>query len=149
MRVFAYLVLTLSFLPVNGFANSKLDKIFEGQTSLKDPFELRDPFENPKFKSSKKVKRDQNFSGVWNDEKKLLMDVDINNLNISGVLIGKERRILIDVGGVTYKLKEEDRLGPNGPTIKAILPGGMIVVEQITNIYGEAEFIETVIPISK
>jgi hypothetical protein len=41
------------------------------------------------------------------------------------------------------------KLGPNNADIKAILPGGIILVEKVTNIYGEDEFLETVIPISE
>ena len=41
------------------------------------------------------------------------------------------------------------KIGRDKIEVKAILPGGMILVEKITNIYGDDEYIETVIPISK
>ena len=40
-------------------------------------------------------------------------------------------------------------LGSNEAEIKAILPGGLILAEKVVNIYGETEYLETVIPISK
>ena len=130
-------------------SEAKFESMFDTHTSIPEPFKLRDPFQNPKFKSEKKEKREQRLSGVWNEERKLSQDVKLDSLDITGVLIGKNRRVLIKVGDVVYKFKEEDNIGPNGPKIKAILPGGIILVEQITNIYGEAEYIETAIPLSK
>jgi len=147
MKVSISLIFCLLLMSSLSFA--KLENLFDEHTTIAKPFSLRDPFEGPKFKSESKERRDNRVSGIRDDEPKLATDVDLNNLNITGVLIGKERRVLIDVGGKVYKFKEEEFLGPNGPRIKAILPGGIILVEQITNIYGEAEYIETVIPIFK
>ena len=68
-----------------------------------------------------------------------------------GVLIGKDRRVLINLakGGEVFTLREGDRFGSRDMKIKAILPGGIILAEKISNIYGESEYIETIIPISK
>jgi hypothetical protein len=41
------------------------------------------------------------------------------------------------------------KLGANKATLRAILPGGLVLVEKNTNIYGEDEYLETVIPLSK
>ena len=41
------------------------------------------------------------------------------------------------------------KIGEDGAELKAILPGGIIVVEKIVNVYGQEEYLETVIPISK
>lgn len=142
-----YSIICILFVSSTSFA--KLENLFDEHTSIAKPFELRDPFQGPKFKSTTKEQRDQRISGVRNDEPKLNTDINLDSINITGVLIGKERRVLIKVGDQVYKFKEEDYLGPNGPKLKAILPGGIILVEQITNIYGEAEYIETAIPISK
>ena len=78
---------------------------------------------------------------------------DINKIQVSGVLIGNKRRAMIkvsgDVGEKVYTYREGDVLGDKGPEIKAILQGGIILVEQIDNAYGQSEYIETVIPISQ
>jgi type IV pilus assembly protein PilP len=57
--------------------------------------------------------------------------------------IGKEdqKKIII--------MKEGMKIGPDNAELKAILPGGIVLVEKIVNVYGEDEFLETVIPISK
>jgi type IV pilus assembly protein PilP len=41
------------------------------------------------------------------------------------------------------------KLGENNAELRAILPGGLILVEKNINIYGEEEYLETVIPIVK
>ena len=56
---------------------------------------------------------------------------------------------MIKEGSEVYTLREGEQLGIGGPEIKAILAGGIILVEQIVNIYDEPEYIETVIPISQ
>ena len=55
----------------------------------------------------------------------------------------------VDEKGATHTVKEGMTLGPNDAEIKAILPGGIILAEKVVNIYGETEYLETVIPISK
>lgn len=129
--------------------SSKIESMFDDYTSIPKPFELRDPFQKPKFKSKAKEKREMINKGVWNDEQKLNEAVSLDKIDITGVLIGKERRVLIKINNVIYQFKEEETLGRGGPKIKAILPGGIILVEQIDNIYGEPEYIETVVPISQ
>ena len=46
-------------------------------------------------------------------------------------------------------LREGMKIGKSNAELKAILPGGVIFVEKITNVYNEIEYLETVIPISK
>jgi type IV pilus assembly protein PilP len=46
-------------------------------------------------------------------------------------------------------LKEGMKIGQDEAELKAILPGGIVLVEKIVNVYGQEEFLETVIPISK
>ena len=127
----------------------KIEDVFKGQTSIKDPFKLRDPFQTPKFKSKTQQKRKERARGILDNVKKLSQPDNLDTMSIVGVLIGKERRVIVKVGADTFSLKEGDSYGRNGPEIKAILPGGVILVEKITNIYGENEFIETIVPISK
>ncbi len=131
----------------------RLEDIFKGETSIKKPFDLRDPFQAPKFKSEKSRARTSRYNGKMNNIPKLKTEFNVENINVVGVLIGKERRVLIksanQEGSQVYTLKEGEVMGTKGPEIKAILPGGVILVEKITNVYGENEFIETVIPISK
>ena len=132
-----------------GSASAKIEDVFKGQTDIKEPFELRDPFQSPKFKSKAQRKTKQRRSGILDNIEKLNEDFDTEKITVVGVLIGKNRRVIVRSGDKNFTLKEGDTYGKNGPEIKAILPGGVILVEKITNIYGENEFIETVVPISK
>ena len=45
-------------------------------------------------------------------------------------------------------LREGMKLGPERAELKAILPGGIVVVEKIKNIYNQEEYLETVIPVT-
>jgi type IV pilus assembly protein PilP len=40
------------------------------------------------------------------------------------------------------------KLGENQAELKAILPGGIVVVEKLKDVYDKDEFIETLIPVS-
>lgn len=130
-------------------SNADIESIFKDQTNIKDPFKLRDPFESPKFKSNAQKKRIQRGQGILENVDKLAESFDLEKITVVGVLIGKNRRVVLRSGNKNFTLKEGDTYGKDGPEIKAILPGGIILVEKITNIYGENEFIETVVPISK
>lgn len=146
------ILIILFLISTNIFANSKkLESFFKEQTTIKDPFSLRDPFQAPKLSTKKQQERKQRMKGVWDFEQKLTEDVKLEEIKITGVLIGANRRAIMRIGNFKkpFTFKEGDKLGPNGPEIRAILPGGIILVEQINNIYGEPEYIETVIPISK
>jgi len=133
-------------------SHARLDGFFDGQTKIKKPFELRDPFQVPVIKSINSIKEKSAREASIDNTPQLDIEYDLEEISIVGVLIGKNRRVLLKVKDkpkVTYTLSEGDRFGIDGPVIKAILPGGVILVEKITNIYGENEFIETVVPISR
>jgi type IV pilus assembly protein PilP len=124
-------------------------------TAIEDPFELRDPFKVPLTKSELGAAREQKSlmrDGVYTniDEMKV---ADIKQLRIVGVMIGRERRALARINGSTKKdiivLREGMRIGADNAELKAIHPGGVILVEKLVNVYGEEEFLETVIPISQ
>ena len=155
-----FLFIGFIFISSNAFGVD--ESIFEGMTSIEAPFERRDPFRAPKITIQRKsdVKgriSDGNYSNI-----PTLGEVSISQIQVVGVIIGKERRAFVRIGnssnageeggaptGVTYTLKEGQILGENEAELKAILPGGLILVEKTTNIYGQEEYLETVIPISK
>lgn len=144
MKVFTLFVFFVGF----NITFAKVEDVFKGQTKIKNPFKLRDPFQPPKFKSKTQQKRKQLASGILDNTEKLGESYDLDKIQIVGVLIGSNRRVVVRTDGKNFTLREGDSYGRNGPEIKAILPGGVILVEKITNIYGEDEFIETVVPIS-
>ncbi len=141
------LIITFWVLLV-GPSFARIDNIFENKTSIEKPFELRDPFQPPRFKSEASKKNKQSTDGILDNVPKPDFKFDLKSVEIVGLLVGKERRVIVKVGTATHVMREGEKFGLDGPEIKAILPGGVILVEKITNIYGEDEFIETVIPIS-
>lgn len=132
-----------------------LKDFFNDKTKIENPFSLRDPFKAPIDRKEKKPGRNYQVTGKGqysNIADVALDQISLNTLKVVGVLIGKERRALINNGGDKGKviiLKEGMKIGPEEAELKAILPGGIVLVERITNVYGEEEYLETVIPISK
>ncbi len=131
---------------------------FEGQkTNIRNPFEMRDPFrmmlpamERPETSG---IRTDFNFSNMPS-----LDNVSIDQIRITGILLGENRRAIAKIvrsRGVeqevlsdeSYMLKEGMKLGEYDAEIKAILPGGVVLVEQILNVYDQYEFIETILPV--
>lgn len=151
-------VLTIFLLTLCSFQASakSLQNFFNNKTKIDNPFNLRDPFKAPSTKSeNKKQGRGFYISGKGqysNIGDTNLHALALNNLKVVGVLIGKERRALVNNGAADGKiviLKEGMKIGPEQAELKAILPGGIVLVEKIVNVYGEEEYLETVIPISR
>jgi len=76
---------------------------------------------------------------------------------VTGIVLGAERRAIVKVvnggGGDDkdtniYYLKEGMHVGENGAEVKAILPGGIVLVEKIRNVYDQDEYLETCITVS-
>jgi hypothetical protein len=149
-----YFVFILGALAASGIEQKNLIK---EKTKIENPFNLRDPFKSPQVKNDNnrqgkgfKVSDKGEYSNI---EETHLGEVSLNNIRVVGVLIGKERRVMINIGKEDQKkiiiMKEGMKIGPDNAELKAILPGGIVLVEKIVNVYGEDEFLETVIPISK
>jgi Tfp pilus assembly protein PilP len=147
-------IVLITFFLISSFAHAKVDlnELFKDYTSITSPADLRDPFKAPKVKLKRKKKFVGNkiAKGVYSNIKQI-GDVALSEIEIVGVLIGKVRRAVARVKGGpdTYVLKEGMEIGENDAELKAIVPGGVILVERITNIYGQEEYLETIIPISK
>ncbi len=124
-----------------------VENFFKDKTRIENPFELRDPFKTPLLKSKKKVTGKENYSRSVEDD---LAEMALQDIKVVGVLIGKERRAVLQVEkGPLVLVKEGMKIGPDQVELKAILPGGIILVEKIVNVYGQDEYLETVVPISK
>jgi len=133
-----------------------LNTFFKGKSSIENPFGLRDPFKRQYDRTGKKRKQVgekgktyELVDGVYTNVKRI-EDQPIDRVKIVGVLIGRERRAIAEISGSsgTYILKEGMKLGKDSAEIKAILPGGIVLVEKIINVYGQQEYLETIIPIS-
>lgn len=122
---------------------------------IEDPFSLRDPFKPPQSAPSKRIteKRQKELDrkkGIFSNQEMPSIE-DLNDLTIVGVMVGKKRRAVAKFGSQkeTFILKEGMKVGNDQAELKAILPGGVVFVERITNIYGQVEYLETVLPITK
>lgn len=138
---------------------SKIPVFDEKETSIKNPFDLRDPFKRRQFTKGSKKKK---FGGFLTDGKYSNMPTinsySLSSIRIVGVLLGKRRRAIAKVaaGAVgaetlsseSYIIKEGMTLGENNAEVKAIVPGGIVLVEKIRNVYDQDEYIETIIPVS-
>jgi type IV pilus assembly protein PilP len=131
--------------------SEEMNDFFGGQkTGIKDPFNMRDPFKR-KFeaKSVKKIEKDTiRHGGVFSDIS-IVENADLDKIKIVGIFMGKERRAMAEVGkGNTFILREGMKLVRGTAELKAIMPGGIALVEKIKNIYDQEEYIETIIPLS-
>ncbi len=129
------------------------EDVFKGKTQLKNPFGLRDPFKSPFVKMKTKDQKGKALlrDGVFTNVPIISDETPISSIKLVGVLVGKERRAIVKMpnGKATFILKEGMKLGQDRAELKAILPGGIIFVEKIVNVYGHDEYLETVIPLTK
>lgn len=126
-----------------------------GKTTVKNPFQMRDPFKRKRVKHSIKQKT---YGKILHGNKfSNLAEIDnysIDQIRVVGILLGKTRRAIAKVvkgtglGSETFTLREGMKIGENKAEIKAILPGGIVLVEKIRNVYDQDEYIETIIPIT-
>lgn len=159
LTIFTFTIGALAAAPVT---DSSIEDFFKEKTKIDNPMQLRDPFKAPFSKSGKKAqdstagstpKYTKTDKGEFrNIQEASLGDVDIYNIKLVGVLIGKERRAMVkfrpEDRQVTI-IREGTKLGADNAEVKAILPGGIILIEKIVNVYGQEEYLETVIPISR
>lgn len=155
------LLLALIAVVSSAFAQGAKEKktvsnFFQNKTKIDNPFELRDPFKAPSTRVEGQNKRGGKMFSVGDGQYSNIASTDIastplHSIRVVGVLIGKERRALTQVEGQKgiVVLKEGMHIGPDKAELKAILPGGIVLVEKIVNVYGQEEYLETVIPISR
>lgn len=134
--------------------DKNLTNFFNEKTKIENPLELRDPFKPPQFKSEGDNKGwSSSGKGQYSNIGESKLDtIIVQEMKVVGVMIGKERRAMINAKEGMKEviiLKEGMKIGPDGAELKAILPGGIILVEKIVNVYGQEEYLETVIPISR
>ena len=147
------LIILNSIIGAQAAPADPLSNFFRDKTKIEKPFELRDPFKAPQSKHEKENNK-QGYSSPSNGQYtniQVKTVTSIDSIKVVGVLIGRERRAMVKDGdaGSVIVLKEGMKIGESGAELKAILPGGIILVEKMVNVYGQEEYLETVIPISK
>lgn len=134
-------------------------KLFKSKTYVKNPLELRDPFKrriNKKKSQASQTKTQNQLLGIYSNLNYGIETKPIESIKIIGVVLGSERRAMAKVtgeeegnkAGTIYYIKEGMKIGENNAEVKAILPGGIVLVEKIRNVYDQDEYLETVIPVS-
>ena len=117
---------------------------------IKNALDIRDPFKRPVTKLSSKKQSISKYyrNGVYTNQN-TIDGVPLDKIKIVGVMLGKSRRALAKVDGLkeNFIVQEGQVLGLNGAEVKGILPGGIVLVEKIKNVYDEFEYLETLIPI--
>ena len=148
--IFVFLII-LSFS--EGIKAQTFGERLQRTSDIQGLLDLKDPFKSPIKKATKKKAKEKEGllkNGVYTNISDV-KNLDVNKVEILGVLVGKNRRAVAKVAGIqgTFILKEGMKLGINNVELKAILPGGVIFVEKLSNLYGEDEYLETVIPITE
>ncbi len=137
---------------------NKIKDFFKDKTDIPSPLELRDPFKAPKVRGATAVRPPTGgklIDGVFTNLPGF-QNLRIDEIAIKGVFFGSNRRAVAvkigkdgkQVGKDTFIIKEGMKLGRTKAEVKAILPGGIVIVEKIVNVYGQEEYLETIIPIS-
>ncbi len=135
---------------------SKKSGFFENaKGNIQELIEMRDPFKRKRIRLKS---RDKSYGGFLRDSSysnlPAIDGVPLNQIRVVGILLGKQRRAIAKImegdklGNDAFILKEGMSLGENKAEIKAILPGGIVLVEKIQNVYDQDEYIETIIPVS-
>jgi len=152
--------------------DSKKINFFKDETTkLQNPFELRDPFKRPA--KSKRALRSATGKIIFQDSFSNIGTIEfvpIQKIRVVGIFLGPERRAIAKVSesagntevkndsksivekteklsSESYILKEGMKLGNGDAEVKAILPGGVVLVEKIRNVYDQDEYLETILPI--
>jgi len=160
MKILILLTFILSFSSINVIAQpaptkNKGDtfKFFRAEkTLIKNPFELRDPFKRKTIKLQSRAKILRGNKVVFSNVPSI-QNIPIENIRIIGVFLGSQRRAVAKIlesdklSEESYMLKEGMKLGLNNAELKAILPGGVVLVEKIRNVYDQDEYLETIIPV--
>ena len=126
---------------------------FLSKTMLKNPLDLRDPFKRKISKRKAQLKKAIS-NGIYSNQMDIIENKPIESIRIIGVVVGKDRRAMAKINDgkkmsdEVYFIKEGMKIGPNGAEVKAILPGGIVLVEKVRNVYDQDEYLETVIPVS-
>lgn len=137
------------------------------EDQVREALKLRDPFKRPAIaRSGRKTTLADGPKTNFTQNVPSIEGVPLRAIRIVGILLGEERRAIAKiVEGVTddasmmdmenaklgedsYLLREGMKIGENNAEIKAILPGGIVLVEKIRNVYDQDEYLETIIPIT-
>lgn len=152
-----FIVLTLSFSSFVKANENKMPEFFQRtQTTIQNPFDMRDPFKRRAQKLKSTSTKDYKLDKTVFSNLPSLDGVPLDRIKITGVILGDQRRAIAKIAeegekkpdADTFIIKEGMKLGFNQAEVKAILPGGIVLVEKIKNVYDQEEYIETIMPVT-
>ncbi len=144
-----YLILTL-LLSSYSFSQTQ---VFEEVLNLDNPYDLRDPFKSPELGDgeSKTKKKSRFENGVFTNEIPG-NHIPLEKLAVHAIVYTKtnKKALVKEKGGRSkrlFVLREGMKIKRQEIVLKQILPKALLFVEEITNVYGQPEYVESVIPI--
>lgn len=160
--------LLLIIYPLQGISQTQytddvpLELFDADEQQMREALKLRDPFKRQRrTRSSKGLDIPDGPRTDFSQNISSIDGVALRQIRVVGVLLGSDRRALAKVADKistpgeperlsdeTYVLREGMKIGENEAELKAILPGGIVLVEKITNVYDQDEYLETIIPIT-
>lgn len=150
------LIIYLIYLSGPAFSVDRVEKLedfFKDKSELQNPFSIRDPFKAP-FSGQLAKEEGKGKAIILGNEFTNVSTIAVTPLNkikIVGTIVGENRKAIAQVEGDvknSFFITEGMKLGTEQAELKAILPAGVVLVERITNVYGQEEYLETIIPIS-
>lgn len=141
------LIIVFFVFSLNSFSASISSPDLQTGRNIRDPFKVI-----YKKKMGHKRARREKFTGFSN--RTTTDHLRIDRLRVTGIFLGKSPRALVkEVDGDKLSeaiiIKEGMKIGPDSVEVKAILPGGVVLVEKIINVYDEEEYLETILPLSE
>lgn len=128
-------------------------EVFEEVLNIENPYDLRDPFKSPELGGGEdEVKKKTRFEGGIFTNESPGNHIPLEKLVVHAIVYSKaNKKALVKAKGERskklYVLKEGMKIKRQDIVLKQILPKALLFVEEITNVYGQPEYVESVIPI--
>ncbi|MDH4469110.1 MAG: hypothetical protein QE271_13710 [Bacteriovoracaceae bacterium] len=126
------------------------------KTKITKPMDLRDPFKPPAVETNDaklKDKKTQIINGTYTNIQ-TLDSINLDNIVVTGVVILSKtnRRAIItskSTSDAPLVIKEGEKIAEGKVQLKAIFEKSLHFIEEITNVYGQKEILETKVPLSE
>jgi len=131
---------------------NNLGPLADLKTKILKPMELRDPFK-PAFPEKLEAKKLELVNGAFSNAQ-TLESLNLDTIVVTGVVILSKtnRRAIISnksTADAPIVIKEGDKIAEGKVTLKAIKEKTLLFIEEITNVYGQKEILETKVPLSE
>ena len=123
------------------------------KTQITKPMDLRDPFKPPTLETKSQEKKTQIINGTYTNMQ-TLDSINLDNIVVTGIVILSQsnRRAVITSkisADAPLVIKEGEKIADGKVQLKAIFEKNLHFIEEITNVYGQKEILETKVPLSE